>query len=91
MGGIPVMRRSTISSCYDDSDNDYYNTYNKDSKHSARGSLPVVILDSWADLNKETLDKEWDRISKIPNEYWDWKRLYLKHWLERIGCSSLVN
>ena len=79
MGGIPVMRRSSISSCYDDSDN-YLNKKNL----VKRGSLPVVIVDKWEDVTKERLEKEWERISKVPITQWDWKRLFINHWIERI-------
>ena len=85
MGGIPVMRRSTISSCYDDSDN-YYNT--NTTSNFTRGSLPIVLLDSWEHLNATRLEKEWDYFSKIPYSHWDWKRVYVDHWLQRIGCKS---
>eukprot|EP01035_Chromulina_nebulosa_P018850 gene18850-24635_t len=77
MGGIPVMRKSTISSCYDDSDNNFRNT--------TRGSLPVVILESWKNLTKERLELEWERITKYPKDHWDWKRVFIYHWFERIG------
>lgn len=86
MGGIPVMRRSTISSCYDDSDNTFGNI-TKNPNIKSRGSLPVVIVDKWEDLTKELLDKEWDRISKIPNEHWDYKRVFADHWIDRIKSS----
>ena len=79
MGGIPVMRRSTISSCYDDSDN-----VGGRSGQLTRGSLPVVILDKWEDLTKERLEKEWKRISAFPSSHWDWKRLFFDHWADRI-------
>jgi hypothetical protein len=78
MGGIPVMRRSTISSCFDDTDNVIGS--------STRGSIPVVILDTWQDLTKDRLEKEWQRIKAVPAEKWDWRRVFLEHWLERIGC-----
>ena len=77
MGGIPVMRRSTISSCYDDSDNVIGNT--------TRGSIPVVIVDKWEDVTKERLEKEWERIKEFPLTHWDWKRLFINHWLDRIN------
>jgi hypothetical protein len=80
MGGIPVMRRSGISSCYDDSDNQI--------RGSERGSLPIVILDSWADLTKERLDSEWVRISNTPIDTWDHSRLFINHWLDRIASSN---
>lgn len=77
MGGIPVMRKSGISSCYDDTDNEF--------RGLKRGSLPVVILNSWSELTKERLDSEWERLSVIPQGTWDHRRLFLGHWLERIG------
>lgn len=76
MGGIPVMKRSSISSCYDDSDN----TVNG----NTRGSLPVVILNSWQDLTLERLENEWKRIISIPMENWDWRRLLIHQWFDRI-------
>jgi hypothetical protein len=81
MGGIPVMRRSTISSCYDDSDNDYLTLKNET---KTRGSLPVVIVDRWEDLSKERMESEWARISKFPDSHWDWKRLFAYQWMDRI-------
>ena len=77
MGGIPVMRRSTISSCYDDSDNAWR-------AGGARGSLPSVILDSWQDLNKSRLEEEWRRLVEVPPGHWDWTRLLSEHWIRRI-------
>lgn len=82
MGGIPVMRRSTISSCYDDSDNSY-NGVN-------RGSLPVVIVDKWEDITKERLEKEWIRIKNEPTNTWDWNRLFIYHWIERIAGKDFL-
>ncbi len=89
MGGIPVMRRSTISSCYDDSDNNYVADGHRGSaavgaKTKTRGSLPVVIVDRWEDVTKERLESEWERLSKIPNSHWDWRRLFIYHWIDRI-------
>jgi hypothetical protein len=89
MGGIPVMRRSTISSCYDDSDNSYVAHGHQPSaapgaKTKTRGSLPVVIVDRWEDVTKERLESEWARLSKIPNSHWDWRRLFIYHWIDRI-------
>jgi hypothetical protein len=90
MGGIPVMRRSTISSCYDDSDNVYTEVnprYGKTRIHT-RGSLPVVILENWDYLTKARLESEWTRLSKVILTHpWDWKRLFLQQWLDRIGCE----
>lgn len=80
MGGIPVMRQSSMSSCYDDSDN-FFNGHR-------RGSLPVVILESWKNLTEDRLEWEWNRIVSYPKKHWDWRRLTLDHWLERIGLTN---
>lgn len=88
LGGIPVMRRSSISSCYDDSDN-AMGTLGANTR--ARGSLPVVILDSWNDLTKERLEREWEeRFKYAPRQQWDYRRLLLPHWLDRIANMSVV-
>lgn len=76
MGGIPVIRRSTISSCYDSSDNASGNT--------TRGSLPIVIVNTWSEVTKEFLESEWLRIAKVPSEQWDVSRLLLSHWVQRL-------
>jgi hypothetical protein len=81
MGGIPVMRRSTISSCFDDSDNTHYL---QNGTAVTRGSLPVVIVDRWEDVTKERLEAEWTRLSAVRPEQWDWRRLFIHHWVERI-------
>lgn len=80
MGGVPVMRQSTISSCYDDTDN----TWRVGGVAVTRGSLPVVILKSWSELTKERLEAEWKRIVSIPISKWDWRRLLISHWISRI-------
>ena len=79
MGGVPVMRRSSISSCYDDSDNTI-------GRHT-RGSLPVVILDSWSELTEQRLEAEWTRIERVPREAWDWRRGLLDQWVDRVHAS----
>ena len=83
MGGIPVTRRSSISSCFDDSDNVIGN--------SSRGSLPIVILDSWTNLSKSRLEEEWERILHTPIENWDWRRLLAYQWIDRIRASAVVS
>jgi hypothetical protein len=80
MGGIPVTRRSSISSCYDDSDNAFPHSPTE----KKRGSLPIVIVDKWEDVTKERLEEEWIRIQNTPASQWDWSRLFMNHWLERI-------
>ncbi len=76
MGGIPVARKSTISSCYID----------EDSATVDGGSLPIVYLDSWDQLTKERLEEEWHRIMKVPSSKWNWKRLTLDYWKEKLNC-----
>jgi len=92
MGGIPVMRRSTISSCYDDSDNTLTLVSNSTNSNQVttltRGSLPVVIVDRWEDVTKERLENEWLRITRTPPESWDWKRLFINHWIDRIKMTN---
>lgn len=78
MGGIPVIKQSSITSCYDDTDNDM------GSSLPPRKSLPLVILKSWNELTKEKLDAEWERIKAVPSEQWDHTRLLLDHWTTRI-------
>lgn len=87
MGGIPVMRRSSISSCYDDTDNELVSA---DGRTMTRGSLPVVVLDRWEDLTLGRLQEEWRRISAVPPEQWDWGRLFMEHWLRRIRHFQLT-
>jgi len=82
MGGIPIIKQSSISSCYDDSDNILFRP---DGKTLTRGSIPVVVVDSWSDVTSERLQKEWKRIISTPRHDWDWSRLFASHWLERIA------
>ena len=83
MGGIPVIKNSTITSCYDDSDN------SKLSESVQRGSLPLVIVQKYEDLSRAMLENEWSRIIKVSPDRWDWRRLTFQHWKERIGCGSV--
>ena len=73
---VPVIRRSSITSCYDDSDNVIGGT--------SRASIPVVVVDKWSDVNESRLNWEWKRITSYSREHWDWKRLFIDHWFERI-------
>ena len=83
MGGIPVIKNSTITSCYDDSDN------SKLGESVQRGSLPLVIVQKYEDLSRAMLENEWSRIIKVSPDRWDWRRLTFQHWKERIGCGSV--
>lgn len=109
MGGIPVIRNSSIASCYDDSDNDVevemretgkiasgqskgildsaIRTNVGQKKRLSRGSIPIVILNRWEDLTEERLNSEWRRITSFPRDSWDWSRVFMPHWLERMGFS----
>jgi hypothetical protein len=88
LGGIPVMRRSSISSCYDDSDN---GMGPPGSSKGPRGSLPVVILDSWDELTQERLEKEWEeKFKNAHQKQWDHRRLLLPHWLDRIDNMTAI-
>ena len=82
MGGIPVIKNSTITSCYDDSDNDIIH------EKQRRGSLQLVVVQKYEDLSREMLEEAWSKIVKVPPDKWDWKRLTLQHWKERIGCNT---
>eukprot|EP01041_Mallomonas_annulata_P009425 gene9425-19572_t len=142
MGGIPIIKRSTISSCYDNSDNSYnhssslniYNNKNNKNNHNNnqiynkfiqfgldsnfrlnekyfcgyinvystshsntttseciipkssrdRGNLPVVVVDRWKDVTEDRLLMEWERIKSFPPAHWDWRRLFIGHWLEKL-------
>jgi hypothetical protein len=81
MGGIPVIKKSTISSCYDDTDNHV-------NESTPRGSLPVVVVNSWSEVTQVRLESEWSRITHISPDSWDWKRLLLDYWAARIGCQN---
>lgn len=83
MGGIPVMRKSGISSCYDNTDNEI--------RGFKRGGIPVVILNSWSELTKERLESEWKNITETPIANWDYRRLFLDHWLQRIGKPNVTS
>jgi hypothetical protein len=78
MGSIPVIKNSSITSCYDDSDNKIGN--------SIRGSLPIVVVNSWHEVTRERLTSEWERISKVSPQDWDWRRLFAEHWMQRIDA-----
>ena len=82
MGGIPVARKSTISSCFNDEDTSI------GGNGSPGGSLPVVFLDSWDQLTKKRLVEEWKKIVKVSKEEWNWRRLTLGHWMERLNCPT---
>lgn len=71
-----VVQRSSITSCYDDTDNVFANT--------TRGSLPLVVVESWSEVTKTRLESEAARIGAVPRGEWDWRRLLLRQWAARI-------
>ena len=52
-----------------------------------RGGLPVVIVDRWSEVTPELLAQKWDWISSQPRSHWDWRRLFVDHWLQRLDES----
>jgi hypothetical protein len=49
--------------------------------------LPVVIVDRWSEVTPELLAQKWDWISSQPRSHWDWRRLFVDHWLQRLDES----
>ena len=47
-----------------------------------------MVVNSWAEVTKERLEKEWERISSVPPHHWDWRRLFADHWLERVDYPN---
>eukprot|EP01038_Epipyxis_sp_PR26KG_P009158 gene9158-12354_t len=82
MGSVPVVRRSSITSCYDDSDNSFGSLH--------RGNLPIVVVNNWEDVTENRLNSEWERIIKIHPKDWDWRRLFASHWFERLDEIPLT-
>jgi hypothetical protein len=81
LGGIPVVMLNSISSCYDDEDNVITS---QDGAVIQRGSLPIVFVKNWEEVTEERLVNEWTRISSVDQRDWDWRRLFVYHWTERI-------
>jgi len=46
--------------------------------------LPVLVVDSWDDINEDFLNKKWEEMSKI--EY-DKSKLTLEYWFERFSAA----
>jgi hypothetical protein len=92
-----VVRRSSITSCIDDSDNIIQVpklVYSADNNQSTlqyitvrRGSIRIVVVDNWEEVTEKFLERKWKefmRISKGNSSYWDYSRILLKHWENRI-------
>ena len=47
--------------------------------------LPVLVVDSWDDINEDFLNKKWEEMSKI--EY-DKSKLTLEYWYDKIQSKS---
>jgi hypothetical protein len=98
MGGIPVLKRSSINSCIDDSDNNISVTVVSPVDGSAhitsvqRGSIPVVIVRSWTEVTSALLEARWAEFTQEgAGRRWDYSRLTMQHWAQRIlgdGFSS---
>ena len=43
--------------------------------------MPVLVVDSWDDINEDFLNKKWEEMSKI--EY-DRSKLTLEYWYDKI-------
>jgi hypothetical protein len=77
MGGVPIVRRGSASTCFDDTDNQVNLT-------STRGSLPIVQVDNWKQVTIEYLEDQWSMIIQKPLKKWDSSRLWFDHWANRV-------
>lgn len=109
LGGVPVVRRSSITSCYDGSDN-YLDVPVVGrggvlrGDRVERGDVPVVVVRHWKEVTTEQLEEQWATLfgstgraygtngtkstststSAYNSSKWDYRRLTLGHWQERI-------
>ena len=97
MGGIPVLKRSSINSCLDSTDNHLAVPVVNAQDHSAvldyvhRGSIPIVIVNKWASVTTALLESHWAafvasnrHINHTSSGQWDYSHITMKHWAERI-------
>ena len=64
LGSIPVVKRSSINSCLDSTDDNLTVTVvNKDGSERSdvvtRGSIPVVIVSKWSEVTSALLESRW--------------------------------
>lgn len=84
MGGIPVVRDSSIASCLDDSDNELQvQVPGGRTVTVRRGSVPAVVVKEWEHVTRELLEDYWAVYTSGKIKY-DYSRLYFPHWQERI-------
>lgn len=95
MGGIPVVRRSSITSCIDDSDNVIrFPKVGDDGGESSegnitdfvkveRGSIPIVVVSSWSEVTEVFLERKWRQLRRQVGG-WDYSRVLMEHWEARI-------
>lgn len=73
MGGIPVVRKSSINSCMDGTDNDIavevVNAKNGSVHIDSvkRGNIPLVVVERWSEVTTDLLEKYWKYYSHVTN------------------------
>ena len=88
MGGIPVVRRSSINSCVDNSDNDVsvqvinHRTGEVRTDNVHRGDIPVVVVSHWREVTTKLLEDYWTAFTN--------GQLYPPHLEFAIGDPRLI-
>jgi hypothetical protein len=50
-----------------------------------RGSIPVVVVESWSHVTEPFLERKWEQFQKRGSRQpWDYSRVLLEHWEARI-------
>ena len=104
MGGIPVVKVSSINSCLDSSD-DTINVTIVDPHDGTsridivqRGPVPFVLVRRWSEVTTALLEAHWkafvdsarssdngdDSHTPSPLSGWDYSRITMHHWQQRI-------
>ena len=85
MGGIPVVKNSTIVSCIDNSDNVLRVPRRSSNIVDVvwRGSLPIVVVQEWTDVTEELLESYWKKFNSRTMIF-DYSRIFLPSWQARI-------
>ena len=56
-----------------------------------RGRLPVLVVDDWREVNRTRLETERLRFEREGEAFpWDWKRLLMAHWAEKVLAFTEV-
>ena len=92
-----MVRRSSITSCIDDSDNiiqiptslghegiSHNSNATAGSVIVKRGSVPIVVVESWTEVTEQFLERKWKQLRQRAPEEWDMSRVLLRHWESRI-------